>query len=81
MSAREDELKKDGWQKRFVAAEPRLSEMVLLYEETGFEVYLVPVSEVEEPDEGKEECQGCRICFEGAEDRYQVIFTRRRAGG
>lgn len=76
MSKREDELKKEGWQKRFVAEEPRLSEMVQLYEETGFEVLLEPVSAVEEPDEGKGECQECRICLEGGEDQYQVIFTR-----
>jgi hypothetical protein len=80
MSKREDELKKEGWQKRFVAEDPRLSEMVQLYEEMGFEVHLEPVSAVEEPDGGSGECQECRICFEGAEDKYQVIFTRPRAG-
>lgn len=81
MSTREDELKKEGWQKRFVAEEPRLSEMVHLYEETGFEVLLEPVSAVEEPDEGSEECQECRICYEGSEDQYRVIFTRPKAVG
>lgn len=81
MSKREDELKKEGWEKRFVAEEPRLSEMVCLYEETGFEVHLEILSAVEEPDEEKEECQACRICFEGVEDKYRVIFTRPKAGG
>ena len=76
MSKREDELAKEGWQKRFVAEEPRLSEMIELYKATGFEVHLEPLSAVEEPDEGSGECQECRICFEGTEDRYQVIFTR-----
>ncbi len=80
MRKREDELKKQGWQKRFVAEEPRLSEMVQIYEETGFEVHLEPLSAVEEPDEGSEECQECRICFKGAEDQYRVIFTRPQAG-
>lgn len=79
MGTREDELKKEGWQKRFVAEEPRLSEMVQLYEERGFEVLLEPLSAVEGLDEGKEECQECRICFEGGEDQYQVIFTRPKA--
>jgi len=79
MSKREDELKKEGWQKRFLAEEPRLSEMVEMYKETGFEVHLEPLSAVEEPDEKKEECQACRICFEGVEDKYQVIFTRPQA--
>lgn len=81
MSKREDELKKEGWQKRFVAEEPRLSEMVQLYEETGFDVLLEPVSVVEEPDEGKEECQECRICFEEGENQYLMIFTRPKAVG
>jgi hypothetical protein len=80
MSNREHELKQEGWQKRFVAEEPRLSEMVELYKETGFEVHLEPLSVVEEPDEGSGECQECRICFEGAEDKYQVIFTRPQVG-
>jgi hypothetical protein len=76
MNKREDELNKAGWQKRFVVDEPRLSEMVELYKETGFEVHLEPLTAVEEPDEENEEC---RICFEGAENKYQVIFTRPQA--
>ena len=80
MSKREDELAKEGWQKRFVAEEPRLSEMVELYTETGFEVHLEPLSTVEDPDEASVECQECRICFEGNKDKYQVIFTRPQAG-
>lgn len=78
MNERETKLKKEGWEKRFVAAEPRLSEMAELYRETGFEVHLEPLAAVEE---GGEECQECRICFEGAEERYQVIFTRPKTGG
>ena len=81
MSKRETELKKKGWEKRFVAAEPRLSEMAELYRETGFEVHLEPLAAVEEPDKASEECQECRICFKGAEERYQVIFTRPKTGG
>jgi hypothetical protein len=81
MSKREDELNKEGWQKRFVAEEPRLSEMVELYKETGFEVRLEPLSTVEEADAENEECRACRICFEGVEEKYQVIFTRPKAVG
>jgi hypothetical protein len=80
MSNREHELKQEGWHKRFVAEEPRLSEMAELYKETGFEVHLEPLSAVEEPDEKNQECQACRICFEGAEDKYRVIFTRPQVG-
>jgi hypothetical protein len=54
--------------------------MVRLYEETGFEVHLETLSAVEGPDEEKEGCRACQICFEGAEDKYRVIFTRPKAG-
>ena len=80
MSNREHELQKEGWQKRFVAEEPRLSEMIELYKETGFEVHLEPLSAVEESDAEDENCQACRICFEGVEDKYKVIFTRPHRG-
>jgi hypothetical protein len=80
MSKKEDELKKEGWQKRFVAEEPRLSEMIELYKETGFEVHLEPLSAVEKSDAEDENCQECRICFEGVEDNYKVIFTRPHRG-
>jgi hypothetical protein len=81
MGKREDELKKEGWQKRFVSAGPRLSEMVELYKETGYEVHLEPMAAVEAPDEESEDCRECRICFEGAENQYQVIFTRPKTEG
>ncbi|RLB08223.1 MAG: hypothetical protein DRG50_00360 [Deltaproteobacteria bacterium] len=76
MTRKEEELIKEGWQRRFIAAEPRLSEMVRMYGETGFEVHLEPLSAVEEPDGESDECQRCRICFEGVEDQYKVIYTR-----
>jgi hypothetical protein len=80
MTKREEELIKEGWQRRFVTSEPRLSEMVEMYEETGFEVHLEPLPAVEEPDEDSEECQACNICFEGFEGEYRVIYTRLKAG-
>jgi len=42
MSKREDELINAGWAKRFVACEPRLTEMVEMYKEIGFKVHLNP---------------------------------------
>lgn len=68
---------KDGWTRRFIACEPRLSEAVELYRETGFEVLLAELPE----ETGCEDCteddeQGCRICYRGDEDRYRVIYTR-----
>jgi hypothetical protein len=80
MKQNEKKLIEEGWQRRFIVSEPRLSEMVEIYKETGFEVHLEPVLAVEEPDEGDEECQTCRICFEGREDQYKVIYTRSKVG-
>ena len=80
MKKKEDELIKKGWQRRFIASEPRLSEMSAMYEETGFDVHREPLAAVEEPDDERGECQGCRICFEGFEDEYKVIYTRPATG-
>jgi hypothetical protein len=72
-------LRQEGWQRQFVANEPRLSEAVKLYREVGFDVLLEPL-----PEKGEcESCSGededekeCRICFEGFEDQYKIIYTR-----
>jgi hypothetical protein len=66
---REEELKKAGWEKRFIMDEPRLSEAVAQYEEIGFEVLLEPV------DTTSEECTSCMTAFS---DRYKTIYTRRK---
>jgi len=66
---REEELKKEGWEKRFTMDEPRLSEAVAQYEEIGFEVLLEPV------DTSSEECTSCLTAIS---DRYKTIYTRRR---
>ena len=67
--SREEELKKQGWEKRFTIDEPRLSEMVEQYKELGFEVLLEPV------DTSSEECTTCITAFH---DRYKTIYTRHR---
>lgn len=67
---REEELKKEGWEKRFTIDEPRLSEMVEQYEELGFEVLLESV------DISSEECTTCITAFHG---RYKTIYTRQRS--
>ena len=66
---REEELKKEGWEKRFTIDEPRLSEAVAQYEEIGFEVLLEPV------DTSSEECTSCLTAMS---DRYKTIYTRPR---
>ena len=67
--SREDDLKKQGWEKRFTIEEPRLSEMAELYRELGFEVLIEPV------DPSSEECT---ICITANLDRYRTLYTRRR---
>ena len=77
-SPKTDQVERDGWTKRFVANEPRLSEAVDMYRDSGFEVHLKPLpkgaeieTQVSEDEEG--ECLGC---FEGFEDQYKIIYTR-----
>jgi hypothetical protein len=67
--SREQELNKEGWEKRFTIDEPRLSEMVEQYRELGFEVLLDPV------DTSSEECTTCITAFH---DRYKTIYTRKK---
>ena len=78
MADKDEELLKEGWQRRFIASEPRLSEMKTMYEETGFEVHLEPLAAGEETDDADGAYRGCRQCFSGREDAYQVIYTRRQ---
>jgi hypothetical protein len=76
-------LEKKGWKRKFIACEPRLSEAVDMYRKAGFEVHLEPLSDSSEcetcvPPEG-ETGQTCRICYEGFEDQYKIIFTRPKS--
>jgi hypothetical protein len=68
---REEELRKEGWEKRFTADDPRLTEAVDTYKELGFEVHLEPV------DTSSEECTSCLTLFS---DRYKTIYTRPGKG-
>jgi len=67
--SREEELQKQGWEKRFTTDEPHLSEMAEQYQELGFEVLLEPV------DPSSEECT---VCITVSSDRYRTLYTRRR---
>ena len=68
---REEELKKEGWEKRFTMDEPRLSEMAEQYRELGFEVLLDPV------DTSSEDCTTCLkdLAFSHL---YKTIYTRNK---
>jgi aspartate aminotransferase-like enzyme len=68
---REEELKKEGWEKRFTMDEPRLSEMAEQYKELGFEVLLEPV------DTSSEECTTC-LKDPAFNQLYKTIYTRHK---
>ena len=75
-------LESRGWRRQFMAGEPRLSEAVELYKLAGFEVHLEPLPKKPECRScpGLKEKNECRICFEGFEDQYRIIFTRKKKG-
>jgi len=59
----------EGWGKRSTTDEPRLSELIKMYEEIGFEVLLMPFAPDEEP--------GCSECMKTSPQRYRTIYTRK----
>lgn len=65
----EEELLREGWTRRFVAAPVRLKEALDLYESLGYEIHLEPLT----PEELRAECEGCRL----AVALFRVIYTRR----
>ena len=66
--SREQELIDKGWAKQPTYDEPRLSEMVEMYKEIGFEVHLEPFDPETEP--------GCAECMKIAPDRYKTIYAK-----
>lgn len=68
--SRDAELKKQGWIRRFVTDEPRLSEAVELYKSLGYEVRLEPAVF----DETSEECKKC-LLYQDC-DKYKTIYIR-----
>ncbi len=74
MTKREEELLRLGWERRFIADEPRLSEMKEMYESIGFEVLLEPLPGKEEQTGCVE--GGCTVCLDVDPQRYRIIYTR-----
>jgi ABC-type Zn2+ transport system substrate-binding protein/surface adhesin len=80
---REEELKKDGWERRATYDEPRLVEMMQFYTELGFEVRVEPFNH--------EEHKGCTECFkhshnhdhnhdhEHGHDEVMTLYTRKKS--
>ncbi len=75
---RENELVAAGWERRFVATEPRLTEAVELYQAIGFDVLLEPLPEKEESEDPACQDKDCTACFEVNRDRYKIIYTRAK---
>ncbi len=68
---RVEKLAKDGWERQATYDEPRLSELVSMYEEIGFEARLEPFDPDEEPGE-------CTACMAAAADSFKTIYTRKK---
>ncbi len=67
---REEELVNEGWEKQTTYDEPRLSEIVEMYEEMDLEIHLEPFNQNEEP--------GCSECMKAAPERFKTIYTRKK---
>ena len=67
---REQELLRQGWEKRTTYDEPRLSEMAEMYEELGLEVHLEPFDPTDKSD--------CAECMRQQPERYKTIYVRKR---
>ena len=65
-----EDLEKQGWVKQTTYDEPRLSEMIEMYKEMGFEVHI----EIFVPDNEP----GCSQCMSSQPERYKTIYTRRK---
>ena len=69
---KDDPLKKEGWQRRSILDEPRLSEVVKMYEDVGLEVLVT--------DFNPEHANGCKTCLECQPGKFKVVYTRPREG-
>ncbi len=69
----DDALTKKGWQRRSILDEPRLGEVVSMYEDMGLEVLVV--------DLDPELAQGCKTCIEEQTGSYKTVYTRPGKGG
>ena len=67
---REEELTRQGWEKQTAHDEPRLSDIVEMYEEMDFEVHLEPFNPEEE--------SGCIACMKEMPEKYKTIYTRKK---
>jgi hypothetical protein len=65
-----ERLKAKGWERQNTIDEPRLSELVKMYEDLGFEVHLEPLH--------RDELGECDQCMKAEPGRYKTIYIRPR---
>ena len=63
------ELTAQGWREKGVFEEPRLSEIITIYKELGFEVRCEPFEAADGGD--------CTECMRVLADRCQRVYTRK----
>ncbi len=68
---RETELQQEGWIKRTILDEPRLSEVAELYESLGFEVLIEPTRQTNFGPE-------CNECYAEHCDKFFIIYVRTK---
>jgi hypothetical protein len=66
----EEKLVREGWKKQATYDDPRLTEMVKMYEEIGLEVHLEPFNAENE--------DGCTGCMQLMPDMFKTIYTRKK---
>ena len=58
-----------GWKKRGIYDDPKLTQIVKMYEEIGFSVKIEPFK----PDMET----GCTECIKENPDKYKVLYTKK----
>jgi hypothetical protein len=66
---RQEALRRQGWERQVTYDEPRLSQIVEMYVESGFEVLLEPFDPLSEPGQ-------CSHCMRESPERFKTIYTR-----
>jgi hypothetical protein len=65
-----EELAKQGWVNKGTYDQPRLSEIIAMYEDIGLAVHLEPYDPSADP--------GCTDCMGANAQNYKTIYTRKR---
>ena len=67
----EEKLISSGWQKKATYDDPRLTEVVDMYEEIGLDVHLEPFNAANE--------SGCSDCMQQLPGQFKTIYTRQKS--